>query len=158
MPCLSLQFNPLVGPLILLLVAPPASLRSVTLPAGAPLPTGLQPQSVASAPALIDTGATLTCITSNIAQQAGLPLIGKRPMGTAGGVVPTNVYLADVVIPLSAITAPAQPQLAPGITIESIEVMEFQCASPHYQALMGRDIICRGILHIGFDGRVTFSI
>jgi hypothetical protein len=100
-------------------------------------------------PALIDTGATTTCISPALVSNLGLPPKGMRPMGTATQqTVPTNTYLADLGIFFTGIW-----------WFPSILLWEFTPPpnSP-YQLLLGRDIICQGILAVGFDGHFSFSI
>lgn len=162
MPSLSGSFNPTVGPLITLLLTPPAVLRGAMLPAGTVPQAPPIPANVARA--LIDTGASITCVTAAMARSASLPLIGKRNMGTAGGTVPVNVYVADIGIPFSPLPAPAPGQttavgvVASSAVIPNVTILEFQCASPHFQMLPGRDVICRGVLTVSLDNRFTFSI
>ena len=160
MPSLSASFNPALGPILSLFLTPPAVLQqAVQAIAAGPQQA---PVSVHAAQALVDTGASITSVTRQLAQTVGLPLIGMRPLGTAGGVVPANVYLADIAIPFGAlpIGAPGQQMAAnlPAVTIPDVTVMEFQSSSPQFNMLLGRDIISRGMLTIGFDGRFTFSI
>jgi hypothetical protein len=158
MPSLSGVFNPAIGPLITLFLTPPAVLRQAAHDA-----VSGPPVNAHSVMALIDTGASITSVTANLAQQVSLPLIAKRPIGTAGGVVPANIYLADIAIPFSAnpagaIGQPLPPAPVAVVPIPNIVVLEFQCASPHFQMLLGRDILCTGVFHMGFDNRFIFSI
>jgi len=158
MPSLSGVFNPAIGPLIELFLTPPAVLQKSAHDA-----VSGRAVDVHAVMALIDTGASITSVTANLAHQVGLPLIAKRPIGTAGGVVPAKVYLADIAIPFSAIPAgpigqPLPPAPVAAVPIPNIVVLEFQCASPHFQMLLGRDILCTGVFHMGFDNRFTFSI
>lgn len=113
--------------------------------------------------ALIDTGASITSVTAAVAARANLPLIGKHPLGTAGGNVNANVYVADLAIPLGPLPPAAAgsqifvPQLN-AYTFENMILMEFVCNSPNFNMLLGRDILCQGILTVGFDGRFTLSL
>jgi hypothetical protein len=62
--------------------------------------------------------------------------------------VPTNTYVVDLGIVFQGIW------WFPGI-----QVLEF--APPNagrYQLLLGRDVLCQGILSISFDGHFSFSI
>ena len=161
MPSLSAAYNPALGPLIPIFITLPAVLHA----ASQIIATGGQqtnPVNVHAGNALIDTGASITCITPQLAQMVGLPLIGKRNMGTASGTAPSNVYLADLAIPFGAIPAASPGQTVQAqvnaVTLPSIAVVEFQCPSPHFNMLLGRDILCTGIFTLGFDGRFTFSI
>ncbi len=47
--------------------------------------------------ALIDTGASASCITEELAKELDLPIIDRRPVGGVGGKRVHNVYLAHMV-------------------------------------------------------------
>jgi predicted aspartyl protease len=49
--------------------------------------------------ALVDTGATESCIDSLLAAQIGLPPVNMRPIAGVSGVQTTTIYLAQVRIP-----------------------------------------------------------
>src|SRR5438552_14832759 len=138
MPSLSGTLDPRTGPLITLFLTPPAVLQGAVRSSAAAA-AQQAPLSVRATIALVDTGASITSVTAGLARQVGLPLIGKRPMGTAGGVVAANLSLADITIPFTA-----HPS-GPAATIPNISVLEFQYSSPHFQMLLGRDILCRGV-------------
>ena len=163
MPCLSAQYNPAIGPLIGLYVSPPTVMtHSVSGATPSPSPAAGQ-SSVLTATALIDTGASITSITRLLAAQAGLPLIGRRSLGTAGGVVSANLYVADIGVPFGnvpASSAGSQIHVAGATTamMQNIPIMEFDCPSPHFKMLLGRDIICQGVFSLAFDQRYVFSL
>ena len=163
MPSLSIQYDPAIGPLIILFLSPPAVMRQIVIPpAAVGAAPSRQPQMFVAS-ALIDTGASITSVTADLATLVELPLIGKRSLGTAGGVVSANIYVADIGVPFGLIPAAAPGTQVPvtgmnTVMMESIQVMEFACPSPHFKMLLGRDIICKGIFTIGFDNRYTFSL
>src|SRR6266545_1384 len=162
MPCLSIPYDPAIGPLINLILTPPAVMKQIVTVPGVPPPAGTQPP-VFQASALIDTGASITSVTATLAAQAALPLIGKRNLGTAGGVFSANLYVADIAVIFGSLpAAPPGSQIAVAnlttAMMENVPGMEFNCASPHFNMLLGRDIICQGILSVGFDRRCTFSL
>jgi predicted aspartyl protease len=105
--------------------------------------------------ALIDTGASHTCISEEVVRAVGLQPIGKRSVISATHSVAVNVYLANLIIPF-------------GKTVffkRGIELVEFVAPSPPphsnmsiYQLLLGRDIICQGALTLSFDGHFTLSL
>lgn len=139
MPCLSDKFDPSIGPLI-----------NVGVLAGGTLtPTSVSSAQVAAFPALIDTGASVTCISPGIAQSLGLQPLGMRPVVSATQAVPANVYLVDLLLPFGNTV----------FFILGTQVLEFSSAggSP-FQILIGRDIICRGTLVISPDGHFTFCL
>jgi len=51
--------------------------------------------------ALIDTGATNTCITQELADELGLIPIAKQPMMTAGEPCEVSQYRVDIAIPIT---------------------------------------------------------
>ena len=139
MPCLSARFEVGVGPLINIGVYP-----------GGTLPQTGTPTTQASLfPALVDTGASSTCVSLSVAQSVGLRAIGKRPLISATQTAPVNIYLVDFIIPFGNVA----------YIISSSQALEFvpdgRCP---FQILMGRDIICRGAFTLSFDGHFTFSI
>lgn len=119
MPCLSGRFNANTGPLINVGVLQPG----VLTPAA-----GATPQ-VTTFPALIDTGASATCISPSVAQTVGLQPMGMRPMTSATHSVPVNVYLVDLLLPFGNA----------GFVVQGTQVMEFAPAgSSPFQILLGR--------------------
>lgn len=81
---------------------PPAPITSSPqMPPPTPLASKMQ-----NVPALIDTGAKLSCIDDALAQQLQLPLINQAQSGGVLGVGLLNVYLAYIAIPgLGAVQA-----------------------------------------------------
>src|SRR5437773_3416753 len=111
MPSLSGTLDPRIGPLITLFLTPPAVLQGAVRSSAAAA-AQQAPLSVRATIALVDTGASITSVTAGLARQVGLPLIG--PMGTAGGVVAANLYLADIAIPFTALpSGPVEQSLPP---------------------------------------------
>jgi hypothetical protein len=138
MPCLSGKFDPNIGAIINVGVIPANTFN--------PASPNLE---IKTFPALIDTGATLTCISPVVAQAVGLNPVGKRPMTSATHSVPVNVFLVDLLMPFGNA----------GFILSNTQVMEFV---PHggspFQMLVGRDIICRGSFTMSFDGHFTISL
>jgi predicted aspartyl protease len=56
--------------------------------------------------ALIDTGASSTCLTAKVINQVGLSPIGKQPVGGVHGQRPTNIYNFQVGIPFPTVRSP----------------------------------------------------
>ena len=139
MPCLVIRYNPAVGPLVEVGVGP----------AGAFQAAQLSTAETVTFPALIDTGATSTCISLEVAQRLQLNPIGMREMNSATHTVPVNVYLVDLFLPFGG-TA---------YVVKATQVMEFSPGQGlPYQILLGRDILCRGVLTMSFDGHLTLSL
>ena len=139
MPCLVIKYNPAVGPIVEVGAGPAGAFQKPQIPA----------TDTVTFPALIDTGASITCVSPEVAQRLRLNPIGMRDMNSATHTVPVNVYLVDLFLPFGA-TA---------YVVRGTQVMEFSPGqgSP-YQILLGRDIICRGVLTMSFDGHLTLSL
>ncbi len=54
--------------------------------------------------ALVDTGATESCIDGLLAARLGLPIVDRRPIAGVGGKHEVNMYLAQIHVPLLAFT------------------------------------------------------
>ncbi len=143
MPCLTHQFNPAIGLITNLGIAKPGTVTSL---AGGETPT------ITVCQALVDTGADVTCISPEVAQTVGLEVKGKRVMASSTDTRPVNTYLADILLTFGDPTAGA-----PSLVKESLTLLEFRPNNPNFQALLGRDILCGGLLSMtGWDNR--FSI
>ena len=102
--------------------------------------------AVVNGSALIDTGASGTCIDQKAAEQAGLPVIDKAMMASASHAkheVP--VYGAKLVIPhFSAIDV----EYAMGANLDEMNLI----------ALIGRDLLQRAVLvYNGTDGSIALN-
>ena len=100
--------------------------------------------------ALLDTGASNTCISPRVASDIGLFPTGMQQMASATHVIAVHTYLMDAGIVFGGNI---------WWQFTNLQVLEFQPAvgSP-YEILIGRDVICQGALTISFDGHYTFSI
>ncbi len=47
---------------------------------------------------------------------------------------------------------------ATAITMPNLVVGEYSFQSPNFDVLIARDIICKGVLTMDFNGRFTFSV
>jgi hypothetical protein len=154
MPCLSARYDVNIGPLINIGILPPGGLAAATASAATSAATAAiaappTPTTARSFPALLDTGATGTCISPAVATSLGLTPIGMRPMISATHSVPKNVYLVDLVLPFGAAS----------VGLANSQVMEFEpAAGSVFQVLVGRDILGKGVLNVGFDGHFSFCI
>lgn len=145
MPCLTNHFDPAIGLIVNLGIAKPATVKS---PVGGKTPT------VTLCQALVDTGADVTCVSPQIAQAVGLQVVGKRQMGSSTGICLVNTYLADILLTFGDPTAGA-----PSLVKDSMTLMEFQPNNPNFQALLGRDVLCGGLLSMaGWDKRFTICM
>jgi predicted aspartyl protease len=80
--------------------------------------------------ALVDTGATISCIDNLLAAQLSLPIIDRRPVCGAHGSADANVYLAQIHVPALIFT----------IHGEFIGV-DLQAGGQMHKALIGRTFL-----------------
>ena len=103
-----------------------------------------------SAGALVDTGATGSCVSKKIANKLGILPIGKTQMTTASGIVESNVYCVNLHIPV-----------LDGNTTAIRSFIKLQLLESHMpdgcEVIIGMDVIRSGSLHIS-DGHFTFCI
>ena len=97
----------------------------------------------------MDTGATMTCLASDVAQAMQLRPVGKISVSSATGVAEMNQYIVDLLLQFGQRR----------IYISNHTVSEFTATTAkHYQMLIGRDIICGGVLTMDLGGRFSFSV
>ena len=123
-------------------------------------------QSPHLATALVDTGATTTCVSGAYAGRVGLQPVGKMAMHGVGGPVYHNSYLFHVGFPFAmppGVLMPGSPPPRPGevqfqvhILAKVIHGAEFQ-APPAFEVLLGMDVLSTGTLVVQGDGSFSFS-
>lgn len=101
--------------------------------------------------ALIDTGASISCISPRVAQKLHLTPRGVVPMASANLNSLTNLY--EVYLDLSKVFK--QP-----IGFDPIPVMEAPLPGQgNVDCLIGRDVLNRGVLiYVGYTGSFSFSV
>ena len=108
--------------------------------------------------ALVDTGASRTCISATVVSALGLSAVGKASVNTAAGVIEANLYDVHVLVQVR----PNDPDnLAAGMRAEivtNLRVMEFTPGNSPYDALIGMDILRRGLLTLSHDGHFSFAL
>jgi hypothetical protein len=147
MPSLSIQFNPKFGPLVQVLV----------------WKRGFVPQGTAAMPlnptpynALIDTGASCSCVSDKVIKAEGLIPSGKQAVSGLHGSQPTNAYRFQIAFPF------VQSQSGGGLVSANIVVFDINGIEfiplPNIDVLIGKDIICTGVFVMSFDGHATLSL
>lgn len=123
-------------------------------------PTGQTvPQGINRYNALLDTGASRTCISAKVVEEVGLQSIGLTLMLTASGETTAKVYLFDVGIFSDSMTdAKAKKKDAAFFQLGSgIKGLEFSAgAKSNFDVLLGMDILGKGSLKMDFDGHWSF--
>lgn len=90
-------------------------------------------------PALVDTGAAITCIDSSLARELALPVINQRSVSGAHGRATLNIHLAQVHIPSLNI-----------IVYGEFAGAHLTAGGQRHFALIGKDILRR--LKMTYDG------
>jgi hypothetical protein len=100
-------------------------------------------------PALIDTGASRSCVSQSVAAALNLVSKGMRSMISASHVVVVHSYLVDLILPLGS----------KGSVQSNLLVSQFvaHTKSP-FQAIIGMDVISRGALTVTNDGHFSFFL
>ena len=141
MPARSRTFDPKIGPLIQVIITLPGQIRSLAN-------QGKQEAQLSAYEFLLDTGADTTCISKEIIDSLGLSPQGKIQMITPNGLSEANTYLVDISISFGDMV----------FNLEGQQAIEYNGNTSNYKGLIGRDIICRGVLNISFDGRFIFAL
>lgn len=110
--------------------------------------------------ALVDTGASRTCIARSVVDALGLPSIGKASMGTAGGITEVNMYDVHVALFVDGArnSDGSYDVRAQASVFKDMRVSEFTAdGDDRFQALIGRDILRIGVLTLSPDGHNSFA-
>lgn len=138
MPHLNLQISPL-GPVIDVAVSVSNPRADALRTAGKPVPNPFQIR------ALVDTGASCTCIDPNVLSALGLSPTGSSPVHTPStGGVAINIDQYDVGLILFTQTL--------SLTIGSLAVIATKLEIQGIQALIGRDVLKQCLLI--YDGQL----
>lgn len=115
---------------------------------GPPSPTNpMEHASSVPTVALIDTGATESCIDEQLAISLGLPVIDKIMIGGVGGSAEHNVYLAVITIPGTTLL---QHGRFAGVHLAA--------GGQLHRVLLGRTFLKTSVLiYDGRTGRVTLA-
>lgn len=135
MPCLASTYSPYLRQLFLTVYAAPPA-------------TPAQAHTARSCTALIDTGATGSCVSGRLVSDLRLIASGKTPTHGVAGLVHLPFYFIDLIIPFGD----------HHFTIPALQVSEFS-AHDHFDVLLGMDVLAQGHLSVdAFAGRFTFCV
>ena len=100
-------------------------------------------------PALVDTGASRTCIADSVVTGMGLAPVSKLTMETVGGAVEADLFGVTVTLLTEGpdLWSPVRQILAPGI----------RPTHARYEAIIGRDLLRLGVLKLTPGGHFRFS-
>ncbi len=156
MPCISGSYNKKSGIILDVFVIDQKIISTLSQNSGSngkvSIPKGMRPYR-----ALVDTGASATCISSKVAKEVGLTPIGKGGLVSASGKSAKNKYLFILGLTLVRKVSPAGQAEGMIHPFSPIEGLEFHAdETSQFDVLMGRDIISIGSLQLTFDGHFTF--
>ena len=100
-------------------------------------------------PALVDTGASRTCIAQSVVNAMGLTRLSKLTMETIAGPVEADLYGVRLTLLTDGpdLWSVVKQIMAPGVTP----------THDRYQAIVGRDILQMGVLQLRPDGHFSFA-
>ena len=112
-----------------------------------PNPGAIPVAAVKGVGALVDTGATESCIDSTLATTLGLPIMDRRKISGSGGEHEVNVHLAQIYIP------------SLGETIYgAFAAVDLAAGGQKHQALIGRTFLQHLVMNYnGVTGKVTLT-
>lgn len=133
----NLQF---AGPIIEVIIVPPQPVIEALKAKGEKVPGQ-------KAIALIDTGASCTCIDKTVAQALGLVSHDIKRVQTAGGEDMQCLYDAGVILPLAQ------------NAVFGVQVLEAKLEKQPYKVLLGRDVLktCT-LVYNGWDNSYTLHL
>jgi len=134
MPLLTQQFDPSIGPIITVEFALPASIHI----------DENDPPPREAVNMLIDTGASATSMTSSVADNLGLPVLGLRPLTSVTETAKVREYLADMYLPIGSVP----------YHLTDLRIIEFPMGNPNVGGLLGRDLLQYGMFHMNGASRI----
>ena len=107
--------------------------------------------------ALIDTGASCTCISQKVAEDLELQPIGKELMKTPAGEIAQNTCQFHVGFLVGQKQEPTGA-VSGSLLLLTVKGSEFHNTGTGFEVLLGRDIICQGAFTLSFDGHYLLSL
>lgn len=150
MPCISGRSDPRIGPLLQVAITSfDFTQKGVA--------DGQASPALHMYQALIDTGASGTCISDKVVSDVGLAATGKTMIAGATGQAPVDQFAFGVGFLLNPVAEPTG-QVSGGLVMHKVQGSLFHGGAGAFDVLLGRDIICKGALHMSFDGHFTLSM
>ena len=155
MPSLAGNYNPAVGVILQVAIFDPTQIASFS--AALPQQGAQNIPNLMLFAALLDTGASVTCISNNVVQKLGLQPSGKTSMSGSTGARTVDQYTFGVGLIFGA------QQTATGafngqLNLHMVQGCEFTHHGFGFDVLIGRDILCKGCFSMSFDGHFILSL
>ncbi|MEM6603311.1 MAG: hypothetical protein AAF621_04605 [Pseudomonadota bacterium] len=103
--------------------------------------------------ALIDTGASRTCVSDRLVEMYQFAPTGDATMNHAWGSNKAHTYLFNMFVPTRVDTG-KDGSPSGDVSMFTLEGLSFKAKSD-FDVLIGRDFLCRGSLSLSFDGHFT---
>lgn len=103
--------------------------------------------------ALIDTGASRTCVSDRLVSLYRFAPTGDATMHHAWGSNQAHTYLFNMFVP-TRVDAKKDGSSSGDVSMFTLEGLSFKARSD-FDILIGRDFICRGSLSVTFDGHFS---
>ena len=145
MPAVSGDYDPDIGILLQVEVRAGGTIRAAAGGNGAESGPLAVPDE---AHGLIDTGASKTAISPRLVRKLGLQPTGRTEIRSAAGTTVADTHAVDLVLRFGRYSA----------AIENLEVCEIDLGTAPFDVIVGRDVLCQGVLTMDFAGRFTFSV
>jgi hypothetical protein len=141
MPCITLPYDPAVGPILTIGIAAPSSLAQ---------PGTAQPQYT-FVKGLVDSGCSNIAISPASAKASGLVPVGKTQVTSTTSTVTADIHLGDLALPYQIMGKTHH------YYYKDIRFTDFLHPNPNYDALIGRDVLGIGTLFLnGQTNQFTF--
>jgi hypothetical protein len=152
MPLVTGNYNPAAGVLLQVGILPQSQLSMIQTA----VPAGSNPTNITMFSALLDTGASVTCISKNVVQKLGLQPSGKTQMSGSTGANTVDQY-AFVVGFMFGIQQTATGAYSGQLNAHLVQGCEFVHHGFGFDVLIGRDILCKGSFTLTFDGHYALA-
>jgi hypothetical protein len=152
MPCAAGNFNPAVGIIMQVAILPQSQIVTFQ----APRTPQSTPPDLTMFAALIDTGASVTCISKNVVQALNLQPSGKTSMSGSTGQTTVDQFTFVVAFLFQAQQSPTGA-ISGHLNMHLVQGCEFMSHGFGFDVLIGRDILCKGTLTLSFDGHYILS-
>ena len=112
-----------------------------------PKPGSIPIAGIQNVEALVDSGASQSCIDSLLASQLSLPIIDKQQISGVGGQHEANIYMAQIYVPALA-----------SVIYGTFAGVHLQAGGQWHKALLGRSFLRHfTMIYEGDTGTVTIS-
>jgi hypothetical protein len=153
MPCVAGNYNPTVGIILQVAILQQNQLAALRSP---PALQSTLPNLTMFA-ALLDTGASVSCISKNVVHAVGLLPSGRTSMSGSTGQNVVDQYTFVVGFIFGAQQAPSGA-VSGQLNAHLVQGCEFTSHGFGFDVLIGRDILCKGALSLSFDGHYVLSL